>query len=65
MTVPEDGEYLPHLTMTAGLPTGEAEALCLEAEKLRIAFDVTEIAAWSNAAGSWRLLESQPLAIAA
>jgi hypothetical protein len=64
-TVPEDGEYLPHLTMTAGLPTEEAAALCSEAEKLRIAFEVTEVAAWTNIGGTWRLLELQPLRAAA
>jgi 2'-5' RNA ligase len=65
MTVPEDGEFLPHLTMTAGLPAEAATVLCIEAEKLRIAFEVREVSAWSNAGGAWRLLETQPLAVAA
>lgn len=64
-TVPEDGEFLPHLTLTAGVPSGDAGALCSEAEHLHIAFEVTAISAWSNRGGSWRLLETAALAAAA
>lgn len=61
-TVPEDGEFLPHLTMTDGLPPEEAAVLCAEAEKLHISFEVHEVAAWSNTDGSWRMLATLPLA---
>ncbi len=61
-TVPEDGEFLPHLTLTSGVPSEEAIALCEEAENLHIAFDVTAVSAWSNRGGSWHLLETASLA---
>jgi len=63
-TVPEDGEFLPHLTLTSGVPGEQAAELCEEAEDLHIDFEVTSVAAWSNQSGSWRLLQTAPLGAA-
>jgi len=62
VTMPEDGEFRPHLTLTNGLPPERAASLCDAAENLSVDFTVEDVSVWrQDEAGAWSLLTRLPL----
>jgi hypothetical protein len=62
VTMPEDGEYRPHLTLTSGLAPDGAATLSAAAKNLSIAFRVDDVSVWRRSDdGAWSLLMRLPL----